>query len=61
MKHKAIRKDNLMYKGCEPHWQCIYCGDCVPFHCYKKEEFEQRCCGCHKIRCDNCENNSLKR
>ena len=58
MKHKVIRKDNLMYKSCELHWMCIYCGEAVPFHCYTKEEFEQRCCNCHKIRCDNCENNT---
>lgn len=44
MKHKAIRVDNLMYKGCEPHWQCTYCGKAVPFHCYTKEEFENQCC-----------------
>ena len=56
-KHKAIRIDNLMYKGCEPHWQCTICGMAVPFHCYTKEEFEQKCCGCHKIRCDNCKEN----
>ena len=45
MKHKAIRVDDLMYKGCEPHWRCIHCGDTVPFHCYTKEEFENQCCG----------------
>lgn len=47
MKHKAIRVDNLMYKGCEPHWKCTICGDAVPFHCYTKEEFENMCCSCH--------------
>ena len=41
MKHKAIRVDNLMYKGCEPHWKCTLCGDAVPFHCYTKEELER--------------------
>lgn len=56
MKHKAVRVDNLMYKGCEPHWKCLNCGDCVPFHCYTKEEFEEKCCGCHKISCDDCLN-----
>lgn len=55
MRHKAVRVDNLMYEGCEPHWKCVYCGDCVPFHCYKKEEFEKMCCGCHEIRCDGCD------
>ena len=44
MKHKAIRVDNLMYKGCEPHWKCILCGDVVPFHCYTKEELEKMEC-----------------
>ena len=44
MKHKAVRIDNLMYKGCEPHWKCTICGECVPFHCYKKEEFEELEC-----------------
>ena len=44
MKHKAIRIDNLMYKGCEAHWRCIHCGMCVPFHCYNKELFEEMEC-----------------
>ena len=44
MKHKAVRIDDLMYKGCEPHWKCIHCGECVPFHCYKKAEFEELEC-----------------
>ena len=44
MKHEAVRVDNLMYKGCEPHWKCIYCGECVPFHCYNKQQFEERNC-----------------
>ena len=57
MKHKAVRIDNLMYKGCEPHWKCKLCGDVVPFHCYTKAEFESRCCGCKSIRCDNCKQN----
>ena len=55
MKHKAKRVDNLMYKGCEPHWQCVYCGKAVPFHCYTKEQFEQMCCGCKEIRCNDCQ------
>lgn len=49
MKHKATRIDNLMYKGCEPHWKCIYCGDCIPFHCFKKDEFEQMDCKCNVL------------
>jgi hypothetical protein len=53
MKHKAVRIDNLMYKGCEPHWKCKFCGEAVPFHCYTKEKFENYCCGCKRIRCDD--------
>lgn len=44
MNHKAIRIDNLMYEGCEPHWKCIHCGKCVPFHCWSKIEFESQEC-----------------
>ena len=44
MTHKAVRIDNLMYKGCEPHWKCAVCGECVPFHCWSKAEFEQKEC-----------------
>ena len=44
VKHKAIRIDNLMYVGCEPHWKCVNCGECVPFHCYTKSEFEDMNC-----------------
>ena len=55
LKHKAKRVDNLMYKGCEPHWKCVYCGKAVPFHCYTKEQFEKMCCGCKKIICNDCE------
>ena len=44
MKHKAIRVDNLMYNGCEPHWKCVKCGKAVPFHCYTKEQFENQEC-----------------
>ena len=60
MKHKAIRVDNLMYKGCEPHWECTLCGDVVPFHCYTKKEFENRCCGCHKTNCNDCDHPTEK-
>lgn len=61
MKHKAVRVDNLMYKGCEPHWKCTICGDCVPFHCYTREEFEQQECkgqnnkSLQKAKLNNCE------
>jgi predicted nucleic acid-binding Zn ribbon protein len=53
MNHKVKRVDNLMYKGCEPHWKCIYCGDCIPFHCYKNEQIESMECkgaGSDKIK-----------
>ena len=62
MKHKAVRVDDLMYKGCEPHWKCTICGDCVPFHCYTREEFEQQECKGkstkskeNKIKNNNCD------
>ena len=42
--HKVVRVDNLMYKGCEPHWRCVHCGKCVPFHCCSKEWFETQEC-----------------
>lgn len=42
--HKAVRVDNLMYVGCEAHWKCTRCGECVPFHCFTKEAFEQQVC-----------------
>lgn len=44
MYHKAVRVDNLMYNGCEPHWKCTRCGVCVPFHCYTKSQFEAQEC-----------------
>lgn len=44
MKHKVVRVDNLMYDGCEPHWKCIYCNKCYPFHCYSKRQIEQMEC-----------------
>jgi len=43
-KHKLIRVENLMYKGCESHWKCVHCGIYVPFHCYKKEVIENSYC-----------------
>lgn len=42
--HKVERVDNLMYKGCEPHWRCIYCEECIPFHCYTKQDIENMIC-----------------
>ena len=44
MKHEIIRVDNLMYKGCEPHWGCSKCGYIVPFHCFTKDYLEQQEC-----------------
>lgn len=45
MKHVAVRVDNLMYEGCEPHWGCLICSVCVPFHCYRnKKDFEELEC-----------------
>lgn len=48
MNHKAVRVDNLMYKGCELHWKCVLCGKCVPKHCYTKEQFEAQECDTKK-------------
>ena len=42
--HTVIRVDDLMYKGCEPHWKCTKCGICVPFHCYSKKKLEEMEC-----------------
>ena len=42
--HKVERVENLMYKGCEPHWHCIYCDDYWPFHCYGRKDLEQMPC-----------------
>ena len=47
MKHgieNIVRVNDLMYKGCELHWKCVKCGDCVPFHCFSKEEFAELEC-----------------
>ena len=44
MNHKAVRVDDLMYRGCEAHWKCVKCGECVPFHCWSKEQFEAQKC-----------------
>ena len=41
MKHTAVRIDDLMYKGCEPHWMCTRCKMAVPFHCCNKQQFEE--------------------
>ena len=54
MKHKVKLVKNLMYVGCEPHWECVRCGRYIPVHCYSKDEIESMCCGCHKINCNGC-------
>lgn len=46
--HRVRRIDDLMYKGCESHWKCEFCGECVPFHCYTKEQIEAQAC---PVRC----------
>lgn len=46
--HKAVRVNDLMYKGCEPHWKCTICGLCLPFHLVTKEQFEAIPCAGHK-------------
>jgi len=46
--HKVERFENLMYKGCESHWHCIYCDDYWPFHCYGKKDLEQMECPARK-------------
>ena len=42
--HKVERFENLMYKGCEPHWHCKRCDDYWPLHCYGKDELEKMPC-----------------
>ena len=49
-KHRAERADNLMYPGCEPHWRCKVCGECVPFHCFTKSQFEEFECKGHELK-----------
>ena len=44
MTHKVELVKDLMYKGCELHWHCIYCNDYIPVHCYSKEELEKMEC-----------------
>jgi hypothetical protein len=51
MNHEVKRVDNLMYKGCEPHWKCKHCGTCIPFHCGNKEYVEsQKCSGKMEVK-----------
>ena len=42
--HEVERFENLMYKGCEPHWHCVYCDNYWPFHCYGRKDLEQMKC-----------------
>lgn len=44
MYHKVERVDDLMYKGCEPHWHCIQCDDYWPFHCFTDKQLEKMTC-----------------
>ena len=46
--HEVERVENLMYKGCEPHWHCIHCNDYWPFHCYGRKDLEQMKCPARK-------------
>lgn len=50
MTHKVERINNLMYKGCEPHWRCTICGICIPFHCYSKNDIEKMECPGKKVQ-----------
>ena len=40
----VIRVENLLYKGCEPHWKCLRCGESTPFHSCTKEQFADQVC-----------------
>lgn len=45
MKHHCVNIiHNLLYKGCEDHWQCKYCGDAWPIHCWTKHDLETKEC-----------------
>lgn len=46
--HEVERFENLMYKGCEPHWHCIRCDNYWPFHCYGRKDLEQMECPARK-------------
>lgn len=35
---------DLLYKGCEDHWKCEYCGDAWPIHCWTKHDLETQEC-----------------
>lgn len=42
--HKVEKVYDLLYPGCEPHYRCVHCGECIPVHCYSKEELEDMFC-----------------
>lgn len=44
MKHKMKIVENLLYFGCEKHFQCEFCGQAYPVHCYTKEQAESFDC-----------------
>ncbi|MBR2385683.1 hypothetical protein IKA92_07420 [bacterium] len=44
MKHKMKIVENLLYYGCEKHFQCELCGQAYPVHCYTKEQLEEFDC-----------------
>lgn len=46
--HEVERVENLMYKGCEPHWHCTHCNNYWPFHCYGRKDLEQMECPARK-------------
>ena len=48
--HEVKRFENLMYKGCEPHWHCIHCDNYWPFHCYGRKDLEQMECPARKAQ-----------
>lgn len=51
--HEVERFENLMYKGCESHWHCIYCDDYWPFYCYGRKDLEQMECPARKAQCED--------
>ena len=42
--HEVELVKDLLYKGCEDHWRCKHCGECIPVHCYGSDELEQMFC-----------------
>lgn len=53
MKHKVVRVKDLLYKGCEDHHGCVICSQCVPIHCFTKEQFSNmECSGLQELTFD---------